>query len=147
MTGFSCDYEDVVLHALSRDNNGAEQSASFYLQLALQNLCDSTGHRVTLDTERESEDEASDEKPCPFAEVHFWADDEDAEGTRAEAIFLAMSECAALHPSSESESEGGDESASEPEALAAVLDDNGDPMTTIAECSKKSKLDFSQSER
>ena len=151
--GFCCDYEDVVLHALSRDNHDAEQRASFYLQVDLQHLCDAHGLPLSLDTERE-EDVAEDPAAPLFAEIYFWAEGEDAHGSQAEAVFLAMSDCAALHPSLDSASEPEDEredpDQDEPVPLSShlpALDGNGEPVRPTTATAKKTKIDFGESER
>ncbi|KAL5005008.1 hypothetical protein ScPMuIL_018464 [Solemya velum] len=80
--GFSLEYPNISLHAVSRDTSSYPQEC-LYLMLDCK-LCE--------DTERKSE--SSDEEESPTTDVRFIPADKGV----LDAMFSAMSECQALHP-------------------------------------------------
>lgn len=91
------DYRNVMLHAVSRPDT----RPSLYLQIEVDSV-DFSG--LSGDGEEEVAFRGEDK---PFLEVNLFLENE---GQLDEA-FIALSECAALHPDSDESSEDDDESA------------------------------------
>jgi hypothetical protein len=159
--GFAVDYEDVLLHALQRGNgvegSGAEGSVtlrtSLYMQLAVSNFDSDSAPESESgdpdnadDTEADDEDEDDESEEEQFAELVFVPEgNANDELAVVEEMFLALSDCSALHPSLDGESStsenGSDsDSDSDSELDEETLDGNGEPIASAKDASKRAKL-------
>ncbi|KAJ2608225.1 Methylosome subunit pICln [Coemansia sp. RSA 1365] len=98
--GFSLNYQNIVIHAVSKE---PEKAAHLYCQLDCQlpgivNGCNSTNGNThgSEDEDSEQDDETED-----FAEIRFYPEDPQI----LDELFKAMCECAALNPDVEEDSE------------------------------------------
>lgn len=122
--GWSVNYQNVILHAISKPGD----RPYIYLQINYDKIYDVNGDEIeNLKSERiispdgvieeESEndnynDDDDDDDEEKFVEVHLYVKDE----LIADELFLALSECSALHPTTtETEELSGEEEEEEPE--------------------------------
>ncbi|PIA17559.1 hypothetical protein COEREDRAFT_86165 [Coemansia reversa NRRL 1564] len=101
--GFSLDYQNIVIHAVSKE---PEKAAHLYCQLdcklpGLVNSCNSTNGNKhgSEDEDSEQDDETED-----FAEIRFYPKNPQI----LDELFKAMCECAALNPDVEESSDSND---------------------------------------
>lgn len=113
-TGFAVDYPDVLLHAISRP----EDRPSLYLQVNLTRVLDESGTDIATSDEFDSDDEES----RPYAEIILAPHD----ATTVDEMFLALSECAALHPDAD-DNDSSDEMYTG--ALVCGVDDSEEPVS------------------
>lgn len=95
--GWSVDYKNVLLHAISKPD---ESRPYIYLQFSCNKIIDVSGQEISFSNNADANgDGEEDEK---FVEVNLFVKD----NSTADDIFVALSECASLHPcDTDSESE------------------------------------------
>lgn len=110
--GWSIDYKNVLLHAISKPANTSSISSSqllttsdrphIYLQLSCDKLIDSNFQEIKLKSfADDSADDDSSEEDDKFVEVKLYVENDEI----VDDIFVALSECASLHPCDSEESE------------------------------------------
>lgn len=132
--GWSVDYQNLILHAITTQSD----RPCVYLQLNYTKMCDDSGKEIHFHSNDAEEDEADEDEK--FVEINLFLD---AVKT-ADELFVALSECAALHPDDEDESDDEDAGFT----VADINDDidvadiNDDIAATdgITDSKKKSKL-------
>lgn len=110
--GWSIDYKNVLLHAISKPS---ESRPYIYLQLECNKLIDVEGKEICpVDDDREDDEEDK------FVEVNLYVEDE----KQVDEMFVALSECASLHPCDDDsdESDFGDFCDDEPERKVNKID-------------------------
>ena len=103
------DYKNVLLHAISKPD---ESRPYIYLQFSCNKIIDVSGQEISFSNNANADGEEEDDEK--FVEVNLFVKD----NSTADDIFVALSECASLHPcesDSESEFDGIVESESEGE--------------------------------
>lgn len=96
--GWSVDYQNLILHAITTQSD----RPCVYLQLNYTKMCDDSGKEIHFHSNDAEEDEADEDEK--FVEINLFLD---AVKT-ADELFVALSECAALHPDDEDESDNED---------------------------------------
>ncbi|XP_060765507.1 methylosome subunit pICln-like isoform X3 [Neoarius graeffei] len=94
--GFSLDYPSISLHAISRDLS-AYPAEHLYVQVNSRHQEDSKDDDVKDEADGSSEDDVDDDDDVStgaFTEIRFVPNDKES----LEKMFVAMSECQALHP-------------------------------------------------
>lgn len=116
------DYKNVLLHAVSRPDT----RPSLYLQIELDNVVDADGQELI---------ESADLEEDSFLELNIYPTDE----ATLDDAFVALSECAALHPCDEDSSEEEDSAEDEEEDSEQEQYDESDEESN--EKSKKVKIE------
>ncbi|KAJ1756265.1 Methylosome subunit pICln [Coemansia sp. RSA 1752] len=96
--GFSLNYQNIVIHAVVRSSTDDEPH--LYCQLDGP----FPGCQSSVNGANESEDEDSEDEE--FAELKFYPSDT----SQLDALFQAMSDCAAMNPDTDTDEDDGDES-------------------------------------
>lgn len=110
-TGWSIDYQHVLLHAISKPS---ESRPYIYLQLSCNKVYDISGNEISLKSENEDEDK--------FVEVNLYVEGE----KEVDDIFVALSECTSLHPCEDEYSDSDENSESDPADI-----NNSEPQRKI----------------
>lgn len=87
-SGWSIDYKNVLLHAISKPDDSSPRPY-IYLQLSCNKIIDSDGQEIRFDGN--NSDSYDSEK---FVEVNLFVEGVEV----ADEMFVALSECASLHP-------------------------------------------------
>lgn len=110
--GFSVDYQSIIMHGVSRAGTAPDDNQpSVYMQFNLHDsILDSNGDPVQINFDSEGQEGQEGEGDGDLvAEMKIFPDP--AAGDCVDDLFLALTECVALHPHSSAENSSDNDSA------------------------------------